>query len=49
MKTILTTVALTTTLLAGSNFAADNDDSMSMQMGEFDEQRMQMHLSLIHI
>lgn len=40
MKTILTTVALTTALLAGSNFAADNDDSMSMKM---DEQRMQMH------
>ncbi len=43
MKTILTTAILTSALLAGPSFAVEHGDSMSTHMGEFDEQRMQMH------
>jgi hypothetical protein len=48
MKTVLTIVAVTTALMAGSGFAAEHHDSMhhdstSTEMGGFDEQRMQMH------
>jgi hypothetical protein len=43
MKNALTVVAITSAFLIGSSFAADQGDSMSTHMGDFDEQSMQMH------